>query len=249
MLATRWTGTFGLVLALIFVGAQSSQAQTTQPSTPALAPLPLSTPQPDAPRYPELNNPRYAPAPAPAPAPLASYDGEERHFEFGVGGQSLIVHGRGGEDSIGFINADFGFFFAHDWSIDFEGGIAPGTFDNHDDDHHHHHHDDDDGVRAVEGLGLLRWHFLNAPGLSAYGEVGIGGLHADHDFPTGGQEDNAIGVAGLGLDCRVTDHFHLSAGGRYARLSGDDWEGHGPFHHGHHGTDGAEIYGGLTFRF
>jgi opacity protein-like surface antigen len=203
-------------------------------------------PQSDAPRYPELGGSRYQPVAAQPVAP--TNDNESRHFEFAVGGQSLIAHGHGREDSIGFITFDGGFFFAPDWSVDFEGGIAPGTFDN-EDDHHHHHHNNDDGVRAAEAMGLIRWHFLNAGALSTYGEVGIGGLHADHDFPTGGQEDNVIGVAGLGLNLRVLDHLHLSVGGRYARISGDDWEGHSHFHHGHHGTDGAEIYGGLTFIF
>jgi hypothetical protein len=206
---------------------------------------------------PYISVPATAPAPRPAPYPYRSryvvYEpGSEslfadNRFDLSLGAQGYSTRGAGREDTIVFITGAFRYTFATNLSIGFELGIAPGTAGDRRHDRRDHHHDDNrDGVRAVEELADLRWHFITTEHLSFFIDGGLGGLQASHDFPSGARSDHWLAVAGGGMTFRLDDHWYLQAGARYARLG--DWDEH--HHHGNRrGSDGVQYYGGFAFVF
>jgi hypothetical protein len=245
------TGMYLIVIAL-FVSTAVAQTPATQPTTTA-SPPPTVPPVTPTPRPAMPNNPPpgvyWNTNP---PPPGREYQGREyyyethepnfprNHFELSLGGQGYTAFGHHGSDSLGFVTLGADYYFLNGLSIGLEGGLSPRVDDRHDHGDFHH---DDSGLRAEELIGLLRWHFLDCGSLSFYGEVGLGGFHADHHFPSGGREDSGLGVAGLGASWRVISHLYISGGARYARI-GDDWDDD---HRRSHGFDGVQYYGEISF--
>ena len=237
--------TFSAILLLGFPHAASAQSPATQPfelapATAAAAPAtsPNRYPESGQYRYPDAVVTTYAPASGQSAAQFARGD-----LEFSLGGQGFIARGAHGDDSIGFVTFDAGWYFAPTLSVDLELGISPGTFDNR---YHHHDHGDDNGVRAVEELALLRWHFLTVGGLSLYADGGVGGLYASPDFPNGGRRNNFLAAVGGGLTLEIASHCYLGAGARAAWLNGGDWDSD---RHHRQWSDGVQYYGDFTYIF
>ncbi|HET6246559.1 MAG TPA: hypothetical protein VFE47_02585 [Tepidisphaeraceae bacterium] len=240
-------------LTLCFVPAALQAAPATQPfellPETAPAPAPATAPATAPARYPEIAQPGYPQtvvtvySPATNAPPPPNSDFSRNDFSLSLGGQGFTAHGNGGNDTIGFVTFDFAWYFVRDLSVGLELGLSPGTFDRH-----HHHHDDgeDDGLRAEEEMVLLHWDFLRTGGLALFADGGVGGLHADPDFPSGGRRDSFLAGVGGGLSLRLASHLYASAGARAAWLSGDHDDDR---HHGHHWSDGVQYYGELTFAF
>jgi len=230
----------GFVLVLDAVETARAQTPTTQPYVPVPVPAPEPRPAP----YPYRS--RYV-VYEPAPPGSESLFVDHR-FDLSFGAQGFSTRGAGREDTIVFATGAFRYTFATNLSIGFELGIAPGTADDRHHDRHDRdrHHDNDDGVRAVEELVDLRWHFITTEHLSFFIDGGLGGLQASHEFPTGARSDHWLAVGGGGMTFRLDDHWYLQAGARYARLG--DWDEH--HHHGNRReSDGVQYYGGFAFVF
>jgi opacity protein-like surface antigen len=236
-----------LCLLALFAIARPATAQSpaTQPIVLVPATAPAAGPATSAYRYSNAGPYPYPDGVVTTYAPPYYPTGQfaRGDFELSLGGQGFTARGDRGDESIGFVTFDAGWYFVPTLSVDFELGIAPGTYRNY---YHDDRHNDDNGVRAVEELALLRWHFLTLGGLSLYADGGVGGMYASPDFPSDGRRNNFLAAVGGGVTLQVVSHFYLGAGARAAWLDGGDWD---LDRHQHHWSDGVQYYGDLTFIF